>query len=28
MKYALFLGCTIPVRAQNYELAARKVAKN
>jgi heterodisulfide reductase subunit B len=24
--YALFLGCTIPVRAQNYELATRKVA--
>lgn len=27
MRYALFLGCTIPVRAQNYELAARKVAE-
>ena len=27
MKYALFLGCTIPVRAQNYELSAREVAK-
>jgi heterodisulfide reductase subunit B len=26
MKYALFLGCTIPIRAQNYELAARAVA--
>ncbi len=26
MKYALFLGCTVPVRAQNYELAARKIA--
>lgn len=26
MKYALFLGCTVPVRAQNYELSARKVA--
>ncbi|HID94336.1 MAG TPA: CoB--CoM heterodisulfide reductase subunit B [bacterium (Candidatus Stahlbacteria)] len=26
MKYALFLGCTVPVRAQNYELAVRKVA--
>lgn len=25
--YALFLGCTIPVRAQNYELATRKVAE-
>ena len=27
MKYALFLGCTIPVRSQNYELSARSVAK-
>jgi len=27
MKYALFLGCTVPVRAQNYELATRKVAQ-
>ncbi len=27
MKYALFLGCTIPIRAQNYEMAAREVAK-
>jgi len=27
MKYALFLGCTIPVRAQNYEMSARKVAE-
>lgn len=27
MKYALFLGCTVPVRAQNYELAVRKVAE-
>jgi heterodisulfide reductase subunit B len=27
MRYALFLGCTIPVRAQNYELSAREVAK-
>ncbi len=26
MKYALFLGCTIPIRAQNYEISARKVA--
>lgn len=26
MKYALFLGCTVPVRALNYELSARKVA--
>ena len=24
--YALFLGCTIPVRAQNYELSTRKVS--
>ncbi|MGD8507165.1 MAG: CoB--CoM heterodisulfide reductase iron-sulfur subunit B family protein, partial [Candidatus Bathyarchaeota archaeon] len=23
-KYALFLGCTIPARQQNYELSARK----
>ncbi len=28
MKYALFLGCTIPVRSQNYEMSAREVAKN
>lgn len=27
MKAALFLGCTVPVRAQNYELSARKVAE-
>lgn len=27
MKYALFLGCTVPARARNYELSARKVAK-
>lgn len=27
MKYALFLGCTIPVRGQNYEMSARKVAE-
>ncbi len=26
MKYALFLGCTIPARARNYELSARRVA--
>ena len=25
-RFALFLGCTLPVRALNYELAARKVA--
>ena len=27
MKYALFLGCTVPVRGMNYELSARKVAE-
>ena len=27
MKYGLFLGCTVPVRAQNYEISARKVAE-
>jgi len=27
MKYALFLGCTIPVRSLNYELSARRVAE-
>jgi heterodisulfide reductase subunit B len=27
MKYALYLGCTIPARGQNYELSAREVAK-
>jgi heterodisulfide reductase subunit B2 len=27
MKYAFFLGCTIPARARNYELSARKVAE-
>ncbi len=26
--YSLFLGCTIPVRAQNYELSTRLIAKN
>ncbi len=26
MRYALFLGCTIPARGRNYELSARKVA--
>ncbi len=25
--YTLFLGCTVPVRTLNYEIAARKVAK-
>ncbi len=27
MKAALFLGCTVPVRAQNYEVSARRVAE-
>lgn len=27
MKYALYLGCSVPVRALNYEVAARNVAK-
>ena len=27
MKFALFLGCTIPARSRNYELSARKVAE-
>jgi heterodisulfide reductase subunit B len=27
MKYALFLGCTVPVRAQNYEISVRKIAQ-
>jgi heterodisulfide reductase subunit B len=27
MKWALFLGCTIPARLRNYELSARKVAE-
>uniref|UniRef100_A0A7C4UHN2 CoB--CoM heterodisulfide reductase subunit B n=1 Tax=candidate division WOR-3 bacterium TaxID=2052148 RepID=A0A7C4UHN2_UNCW3 len=27
MRYGLFLGCTVPVRAQNYELSGRKVAE-
>jgi heterodisulfide reductase subunit B len=26
-KYSLFLGCTIPVRGQNYEASTRKVAQ-
>ncbi|MGD2125013.1 MAG: CoB--CoM heterodisulfide reductase iron-sulfur subunit B family protein [Desulfobacteraceae bacterium] len=26
MRYALFLGCTIPARSRNYELSARRVA--
>jgi heterodisulfide reductase subunit B2 len=28
MKYAMFLGCTIPVRGQNYEMSARLVAEH
>ncbi len=27
LRYALFLGCTIPARGRNYELSARKVAE-
>ena len=27
MKYALFLGCTIPARSRHYELSSRKVAQ-
>lgn len=27
MSYTMFLGCTIPVRGQNYEISARKVAE-
>lgn len=27
MKFALFLGCTIPARSRNYELSSRKVAE-
>lgn len=27
LRYALFLGCTIPARSRNYELSARKVAE-
>jgi len=27
MRYALFLGCTIPVRGMNYEISARKTAE-
>lgn len=27
LEYVLFLGCTVPVRALNYELSARKVAE-
>ncbi len=27
MAFALFLGCTIPARARNYELSSRKVAE-
>ncbi len=27
MRFALFLGCTIPARSRNYELSSRKVAE-
>jgi heterodisulfide reductase subunit B len=27
MKYALFIGCTVPTRTPNYEIASRKVAQ-
>lgn len=27
MKYALFLGCTVPARARNYELSVRTISK-
>ncbi|NLS77534.1 MAG: hypothetical protein GXY76_09775 [Chloroflexi bacterium] len=27
MRYALYLGCTVPIRNMNYELSARKVAE-
>jgi len=27
MRYAFYLGCTIPARSRNYELSARKVAE-
>ncbi len=27
MRYALYLGCTVPVRAMNYELSARRTAE-
>ena len=27
MKYAFFLGCTIPARSRNYEMSARRVAE-
>ena len=26
-QYILYLGCTVPVRALNYEISARKVAE-
>ncbi len=26
MRFALYLGCTVPVRAMNYELASRRIA--
>jgi heterodisulfide reductase subunit B len=27
MKFAFFMGCTVPVRSRNYEMSARKVAR-
>lgn len=27
MEYSLFLGCTVPVRARNYEMSTRRVAE-
>ncbi len=27
MKYAFYLGCTVPIRTPNYEISARKVAE-
>jgi heterodisulfide reductase subunit B len=27
MRFALYLGCTVPVRAMNYELSARRTAE-
>jgi heterodisulfide reductase subunit B len=27
LRYAFFLGCNIPLRAQNYEISARKIAE-
>ena len=27
MKYALFMGCTIPARGRSYEMSVRAVAR-